>query len=150
MRLFPFVAVFAVGALGLSPGAARAHRMDVEVTVTGAVFQVVVGYEDETPSEGAAVTVATAGGEVVGSGRTDAKGVYELPRPPAGRYTVTANDHAGHTAAVTLDVPADEAELKSVATDKRDRRLMTAAGLAVIAAFTLALRRAARRVPAAG
>jgi hypothetical protein len=145
MRQFPLAALLAVAAAGLCPSAARAHKMELEVTVAGGVVRAVAGYEDGTPSEGAAVTLASAAGAVVASGTTDEKGVCELPRPPAGRYTVTANDHAGHKVTLTLDVPASEAEVSSSATAKRNRWLMTAAGLAAIAALTLALRRAVRR-----
>src|SRR5688572_19729541 len=98
MRSFPLVALFAVASAGLSPSAARAHRMDVEVTDDGRTLRVVVGYDDGTPAEGATVTLATAADDVVRTAATDEKGVCEFPRPPAGAYRVTARDDLGHKA----------------------------------------------------
>jgi hypothetical protein len=146
MTAFPRLAVIAVAAAGLLPGAAAAHRMDVTATADATTVRVVVGYDDETPSEGATVTVTDAAGKEVATGTTDATGLWVFPRPPGGKYFVAANDHAGHKVPpLLLTIPESEAELASAATEKRNRWLMTAAGLAVIAGLTVLLKRVIRK-----
>jgi hypothetical protein len=145
MSSFLRPALFAAVIVGLAPAAALAHRMEAVATADAAVLRVEVGYDDFTPSEGAEVTVTDAAGVVVASGTTDENGVCMFPRPPAGTYRVTVNDHAGHKTTLMLTLPESEAELISASTEKRNRWLMTAAGLGLIAVFTLALRRVTRK-----
>jgi nickel transport protein len=139
-------AFFAVVAAGAFPAVAAAHRMDVAVTADATAVRVVVGYDDETPGEGASVTLTDAAGREVAAGTTDATGLCVFPRPPGGSYFVSANDHAGHKVhRLPLTIPASEAELASAATVKRNRWLMTAAGLTIIAGLTVALKRVVRK-----
>ena len=48
--------------------------------------------EDRTPVQGAEVTVATAGGEEVGTAITGADGSFELELPGPGDYTATIDE----------------------------------------------------------
>ena len=141
MRFYLLTVAMAV----LTPVAAHAHKMDMVATPDERVVRVVVGYDDDTPCEGATVTLANAAGDVIATGTTNERGVCEFERPAAGIYTIRANDHAGHKASVELPLPQSEAERVSAATVRRNRWLMMAAGLAMIAGVTLVLRRVVRR-----
>lgn len=117
----------AVAVLLIGPAVASAHRMDVAVVVGPGGLTVTVRYEDETPADGATVTLSS--GAV---GTTDERGVCVLPRPAAGTYTLTAADGVGHRATLEVAVPESEDEIATVATAKRNRWLMALAGLALI------------------
>jgi hypothetical protein len=125
----------AVTALLLAPSAALAHKMLVVATVTGTI-RVEVHYEDKTPAEEATVTLKDEAGAVVAEGVTDAAGVCVLPRPKPGAYTIVADDGGGHRRREPLVIP-DESAPAEARTALGDRWLMTAVGLAVIAAGTL-------------
>jgi hypothetical protein len=130
------------------PSAALAHKMDVTAAIPEAdptTVREVTGYDDETPAEGATVELLATDGSVAASGTTNENGVCVLPRPRAGRYRVRVADDGGHAAAVTLDVPESAAELAEARTERRNRWLMAAVGLAVIAGGTVLVRRLMRR-----
>lgn len=142
----PFrIAALAVAGLLLAPTAARAHKMEVEARTDGAAVRVIAGYEGDEPAEGAKVTLSDATGAVVSEGTTDAKGLCVLPRPKAGTYQIAVDDGTGHRAELTLPVPESEAEI-TARTERRNRWLMTALGLAAIAGGT-AVARLLRRKP---
>ena len=120
--------------------------MEVEAKTDGATVRVVAGYEGDEPAEAAKVTLTDAAGAVVAEGTTDAKGLCVLPRPKAGAYQLAVDDGAGHRAELTLPVPESEAEV-TARTERRNRWLMAAVGLAAIAGGT-AVARLLRRKPA--
>lgn len=134
-----------IAGLLLAPAVAQAHKMEVEAKTDGATVRVVAGYEGDEPTEGAKVTLAGAAGAVVAEGTTDAKGLCVLPRPKAGVYRLAVDDGAGHRAELTLPVPESEAEV-TARTERRNRWLMGALGLAAIAGGT-AVARLLRRKP---
>jgi hypothetical protein len=112
-----------------------------------AAVYVEAGYEYGDPAPDATVTLTNEVGSEVARGTTNERGVCSLPRPPAGTYTVTVDDGAGHRETLTLPVPMSESEIAAVASAKRNRWLASAGGLAAIAGLTLAARRVARKTP---
>lgn len=141
----PHRITLALAGLLLAPAVAQAHKMEVEARTDGAAVWVVAGYEGDEPAEGAKVTLADAAGAAVAEGTTDATGLCVLPRPKAGTYQLAVDDGAGHRAELTLPVPESEAEV-TARTERRNRWLMTAVGLAAIAGGT-AMARLLRRKP---
>ncbi|HET6574038.1 MAG TPA: SpaA isopeptide-forming pilin-related protein [Fimbriiglobus sp.] len=139
------IAALAVVGLLLAPAVAEAHKMEVEARTDGVTVRVVAGYEGDEPTEGATVTLTDAAGAVVAEGTTDAKGLCVLPRPKAGTYQLAVDDGAGHRAELALPVPESEAEV-TARTERRNRWLMAAVGLAAIAGGT-AVARLLRRKP---
>lgn len=99
-------AVVTAGVIGF-PATAAAHKLEVVAKLppdAPAVLRVEVGYDDDTPAEGAKVALTDLAGAVVAAGTTDEKGVCVLARPAAGGYTLTADDGAGHRATLPLEV----------------------------------------------
>jgi hypothetical protein len=140
-----FVLTSAVVASLLTPGVAAAHALVVKWEVRTAEVYVEAGYSygpDDEPAGGAAVTVTDADGKQVATGKTDERGVWTFPRPPAGTYTVVV-EQAGHRTAATVGVPATgTAEFLP---SEFDRRVGAALGVAVVLGLTLAYRLVRRR-----
>lgn len=130
MRTRPLVLAAAAAAVALSPGRASAHDLQLVVKLPpDAPGQVVlvVGFDDDTPAEGAKVTIADAAGAVVAGGKTDERGVLKLPRPGPGAYTATA-EAFGHRDQVEFKVvgPAGGDEYRGW---RPDRAVGLAAGV---------------------
>jgi hypothetical protein len=126
-----------------APPAAFAHRLLLAATAGPAEVQVKVTYDDGEPGDvGTKVTLTDAAGAVVAAVKTDDAGVCRFPRPKPGTYTLTADDGAGHRATIPL-VVADEPVAAGSA--ERNRWLMSAVGLAVIAGGTALARWLLRR-----
>jgi hypothetical protein len=126
-------------AMCFTSSVAHAHKMIVVPTVAEAL-RVKVGYEDKTPAEGATVTLKDEAGDVVVEGITDDTGVCVLPRPKPGRYTVIANDGAGHRTQVPFDIPDEKSVVGSGDTTASllSRRWVRAViGVTVIGAVSL-------------
>ncbi len=87
------------------PSAAFAHAVGVEAKLKDGVVRVEAYYDDDTPAAAAKVTVEGEAKAVVAEGKTDAKGVWSFPAPPAGRYTIRVDAGAGHVAKTTITVP---------------------------------------------
>lgn len=131
-RLKPIVVAFALlGGVLFAPADAFAHRMVIEAKVNGDV-KVVVGYEDETPSEQATVKIQNAAKVVVAEASTDEKGVCTFVRPKPGKYILIAEDDTGHRATLELDIPGRPEEVVETATPPRNRWAMGAIGVGVI------------------
>lgn len=126
-----------------APSAAFAHRLLVTATAGPTEVLVAVRYEGGEEGEpGTKVTLSDAAGSVVASAVTDAAGTCRLPRPAPGTYTLAADDGAGHREAVPFAIAADSVAAGSA---ERNRWLMSAVGLAVIAGVTWFARRLLRR-----
>jgi hypothetical protein len=65
------------------------------------------GFDDDTPAEGARVTILNEAGSEIASGKADERGVCRLPRPGAGKYT-TRVEHLAHHDEVPFEVFAAE------------------------------------------
>lgn len=90
----------------LSPGRACAHDLRVVVKLLPEVVRVEAGYDDDTPAEGAKVTISNAAGVVVAEGKTDDRGVCDLPKLGAGQYTAKV-ESMGHADTVAFEVSGD-------------------------------------------
>ncbi|MFO0849726.1 MAG: hypothetical protein U0871_14415 [Gemmataceae bacterium] len=130
-------AVVTAGVVGF-PATAPAHKLEVVAKLppdAPAVLRVEVGYDDDTPAEGAKVTLTDRAGAVVATGTTDERGVCTLVRPAAGGYTLTADDGAGHRATLPLEVGGPDGG----PTRNKPQVPFTLVGLAVIVGGTLFL-----------
>jgi hypothetical protein len=136
MRTMLQFATLAVAGVLLAPAAVSAHRLEVEARAEGDTIRVVAWYEGDEPAEGATVTLTDAAGTVAAGGTTDAAGLCLLPRPGAGEYALVVDDGAGHRAKLMLVLSANEQEMAEARTERRNRWLMAAIGLAVIAGAT--------------
>ncbi len=134
MRFTLRIVSLAAGLL-LAPASASAHSMLVEAKTDGPTVRVTARYEGDDPADGARVTLTDAAGAVVAEGTIDGAGLCVLPRPKAGAYTLVVDDGAGHRVELALPIPESEAEI-TARTDRRNRWLMAAVGLAVIAGLT--------------
>jgi uncharacterized GH25 family protein len=131
-RLKPIVVAFALlGGVLFAPANAFAHRMMIEAKVEAEV-KVVVGYEDETPSEQASVKIQNAAKVTIAEATTDEKGVCTFARPKPGKYLLIAEDDTGHRATLELDIPGSPEEVVEVATPTQNRWAMGALGVGVI------------------
>jgi hypothetical protein len=137
-------AVLTAAGLLLAPASASAHSMLVEARTDGPTVRVIAKYEGDDPADGAQVTLTDAAGAVAAEGRTDGAGLCVLPRPGAGAYTLVVDDGGGHRVELALPIPESEAEV-TARTDRRNRWLMAAVGLVVIAGGTAVAWRLRRR-----
>lgn len=121
----------AAGAL-LLPGRADAHDLRAVLRDPNAdPIRVEAGYDDDTPADGAKVTVTDAAGAVVASGVTDDRGVWTFSRPGPGRYTI-AVESAGHRDAVGLEIPVAGGPAGVFERWRMDKRVGLAVGLAAL------------------
>jgi hypothetical protein len=87
----------------MHPEPVRAHDLRVVVNVLPETIQVEAGYDDDTPAEGAKVTITDAQGVVVAQGTTDERGICHLPRLEPGRYNAKVIA-AGHADTVAFEI----------------------------------------------
>ncbi|MBX9628753.1 MAG: carboxypeptidase-like regulatory domain-containing protein [Gemmataceae bacterium] len=135
--------------MALLPTPAAAHDLKADIPQPDAdPVRVVASFDDDTPADGARVTVTDAAGQVVASGTTDDRGVWSFPRPGPGEYTIVV-EGAGHRDAIRLKIgePGVLAEVTSRL--RLDRWLGLAIGLAGLLGLT-ALYVLLRRRPPAG
>jgi hypothetical protein len=107
MRSSPHPIVLLVLLLGTSP--AFAHNLMTDSKVVAGRLRVEVFYDDDTPAQGAKVTVRS-GDATVAEGRTEEKGVWTWDRPVPGTYMVHGQSvgHASRPEAVEIkksDIP---------------------------------------------
>jgi hypothetical protein len=98
--LVVLAAVIIVGA----PGRAAAHDLKATVKLLPDAVVVEAGFNDDTPAEGARVTILNDSGTEVASGRTDERGVCRLSELGAGKYTAIVQDPTGHRDEVPFEV----------------------------------------------
>jgi nickel transport protein len=135
---------------------ARAHALGAEVKLRGNRVEVEAYYSDDTPARDAHVIIHNAADQVIAEGRTDDRGRWQFPVPPAGRYSVVVDAGAGHRKTVNIAIPNQTSDGETVS-EGPPREEFTrfpwgrvALGLAIIAALGggwLALRRRFRRMP---
>jgi hypothetical protein len=92
------ILAFAALLIGACP--AFAHKLHVDARVAGDQVRVEAYYDDDTPAQQAKIAVLK-NDVVIAEGRTDDKGVWTCAKPPAGTYTVRA-ENLGHAAKETL------------------------------------------------
>ena len=147
------VGIFVVcaGAL-LTPSTTYAHKLIVDAQIrpdAPTTLSIETHYDPDEPAEGVKITVQDGDGKMVAEGKSDAKGVCQLPRPTGGTYRIIADDGQGHRAEMSLEVPASEAEVVKVKSERRNPWLMSAVGISMIAVAVAGLRRRRKRLETA-
>jgi hypothetical protein len=89
--------------LVLLPGRAAAHDLRAVVKLPPDAVVVEAGFDDDTPAEGAKVTVTDAAGNEVAAGKTDETGVCKLPQLAPGKYTAVV-ESLGHRDTIAFEV----------------------------------------------
>ncbi len=131
------------------PATASAHAVGIEAKLKGETLHVEGFFDDNTPASDATVTVTAEDGRIVCEGKTDAKGFWDVPVPPGGKYTISLNAGAGHLTKTVLDIPPranhpSKASSEVVVSEGLNRNeftgprrlLMTAIGLGIIGGLT--------------
>src|SRR5437763_663533 len=129
MRRRPLVLLAAALAVALlAPGRADAHDLRATVKLPGDAVVVEAAFDDETPADGATVTISDAAGNLVAQGKADEKGVCRLAKLAPGKYTAVV-ESVGHRDAVAFEV-ADSAGLFEFSNWRPNKTLGLAAGVA--------------------
>jgi len=84
---------------------ATAHALGAECTLHDGVVRMEAYFDDDTSAADARVVVRNTAGEIVAEGRTDAKGLWRFPAPPADLYRITVDAGAGHQTTIRLRIP---------------------------------------------
>jgi hypothetical protein len=108
---FLVLAIAAVGVAGLGSNRASAHDLQGRVKLPSDAVIVEAWFSDDTPAQGAKVTIADASGKEVAFGKTDDTGVCRLPKLGAGKYTATV-DLIGHRDAIEFEVAESSSGLE--------------------------------------
>jgi nickel transport protein len=103
------LAAVAVAVAVLAPSRASAHDLQAVVKLLPDVVRVEAGFDDDTPAEGAKVTITDAAGNVVAEGKTDDRGVCDLPKLAPGKYTAKV-ESIGHADTVDFEVSDEGGE----------------------------------------
>ena len=136
MRSRFLVLLVAFLVVAIAPARASAHDLRAKVKLPGNTVVVEAGFDDDTPAEGAKVVITNASGIEIASGKTDEKGVYNLPKLPPGKYVATV-ESLGHRDVVEFEV-AESAELFEFSNWRLDKRLGLAIGIGGLLAVTVA------------
>ena len=148
------VGIFVVcGAAVLTPSTLYAHKLIVDACInsgTPTLLHIQTYYDPDEPADGVKITLQDSTGSVVGEGRTDTKGVCQMPRPKGATYTLIADDGQGHRTQKQFDIPVSDAELLDARTERRNRWVMTGTGVSLIACITAIARRRRRNSTTAG
>ena len=66
------------------------------------------GFDDDTPAQGAKVVITDAAGQEVAAGKTDDRGVCQLPKLAPGEYLAVVVEPTGHRDEVKFAVRSAE------------------------------------------
>ncbi len=138
MRPTRLLVLAALAVVGATPGTASAHDLKAELTFTPTELKVVAGYDDDTPADGAKVTITRADWGAV-TGILDATGTWVTPLPPPGQYVLVVSD-AGHRDRKEFTINAPAADVPAEVTYERwrlDKTLGLAVGLGALLGGTL-------------
>lgn len=117
-------------AAAAAPQSAAAHDLKADVNPALDPIRVEAGYDDDTPADGARVSVLDAQGSTIAAGQCDERGVWQFAKPGPGRYRIVV-EQAGHRDEVILDVPEAAVPLAS-GRWRLDKNLGLALGLAIL------------------
>jgi hypothetical protein len=108
MGVFRFLvlAIAATSSVLLAPAIAFAHDMNAKVEVHADSVYVLAYFDDDTPAEFAAVSVADADGTEFLTGKMNERGEWTFAKPAPGQYTLTAKS-TGHVATVVFRVEGE-------------------------------------------
>ena len=106
------VVALAAAAVGFGAAPASAHAMKMTVIVTAAGITVKTSYSGDDHDGGdVTVTVTRPDKSAVATGKIGKDGLWSMPAPPVGNYTVIAQDDFGHRAEQEIEVRTpDEAK----------------------------------------
>ncbi len=140
---FLVLAITAVGVIGLGSNRASAHDLQGRVKLPPDAVIVEAWFSDDTPAQGASVTITDAGGNEVASSKTDDTGVCRLPKLSAGKYTAIV-ELIGHRDTIDFEV-AESSTMLEFSNWRLNKTLGFTAGvvglLATSCAFWLIRRR---------
>ena len=133
------------------PAFAQAHAVGVEAKLVGEAVRIEAFFDDDTPADGAKVTVRDGANALVAEGVTDDKGVWSFAVPPAGKYAVRVDAGGGHAATAVVTIP-ERATSTTAISDGPSRESFTGwqrwatagVGVALIAAGTWLVKRRLR------
>ena len=149
----PGIGIFVVCTVALlTPSPMYAHKLIVDAQIrpdAPTTLSIEAYYDPDEPADDVKITLQDSAGNIVAEGRSDAKGVCRLPRPTGGTYRIVADDGQGHRAEMSLEVPASEAEVVKVKSERRNPWLMSAVGISMIAVAVAGLRRRRKRLETA-
>ena len=91
------------------PGAVLAHALGVECRLRQGKVEIEAFYSDDTPAQGAEVSVRDERDKEITAGRTDQDGRWSFAAPPPGQYQVVVEAGAGHRAKTHMTVPQAQA-----------------------------------------
>lgn len=103
-RMCAMVSLLALLFFGL-PTVASAHALGAEAKLKDGKVYVEAFFDDDSPAVDAKVHVEDEAKKTVVEGRTDKKGHWSFPSPPAGKYRVIVDAGAGHRASVGMNIP---------------------------------------------
>lgn len=103
-----FLVVLAAAVIVGVPGRAAAHDLLATVKIHPEEIVVEIGYDDDTPAQGARVTILKEDGSEIASGKTDERGVCRLAMLRPGKYTAKVYDPMGHVDNVPFEVAGPE------------------------------------------
>lgn len=95
--------VLVLALLLAAAGTAFAHDVAVWAEVVKGKVHVEAYFSDGAPVGDTPVEVTDAGGKVLLSGRTNAKGVFDFAPPAKTALTITVSAGGGHTASATVN-----------------------------------------------
>lgn len=144
-RFLTCTVTLALIGFGLTPGSACAHKMEVQATLKSATegqptrIEVEAWYEFDDSASGKAILTGPDGQELATAELDAEKGTctFPLTHPRPGTYKITVDDGAGHREWVILTLADDHPAVVSVQSVRRNRWLMGAIGLGIIAVLTI-------------
>lgn len=96
---------FGLGLFLLTPALAHAHALGAEAELRDNQVVLEAYYDDDTPAVGATVQAFDSAQTLVAEGTTNERGVWSMPAPGAGRYTLIVDSGDGHRTRVRLTIP---------------------------------------------
>lgn len=90
----------------LGTAAVQAHALSATCRLHQGQIEVQAYYDNDDPARQARVIVRDKDEQTIAQGRTDRRGTWLFPVPPAGQYRVSVDAGAGHGVTVALTVEA--------------------------------------------
>ena len=125
---------FGLVCVAVTPGVAFAHALLLSYQIDGDELRAIVRY-DRSDDHGGAVTVTLTNAvtkETVAEKPLDSDGICRFPKPPKGKYILTASDKQGHFKEVNFAVT----DANETYEDKGSSNVMVIIGIAIIGTLT--------------
>lgn len=126
------------------------HKLCAEVKLVGDRLQVEAWYDNDLPADNTKV-ILYRDKVVISEGKTDERGLCQLPIPLAGNYRVEVNAGGGHRIEVTFEIAAEPIVAAGETKEQSQRRrwIGMTLGLCLIFVSTVLARRWLKPKPAA-